>query len=129
MRFVPLIAACLLLSTGTLAATKPVPPAKAATPAQEPEELTRFEASLPKLDLWPEQKPRIQKLLQDVRAELKAVQAAPGTPESKEPKLKALHLKARDRLNHIITVAQAEKLKMLMAPPKKPSAGGPGVRK
>jgi hypothetical protein len=127
MRFVPLFAACLLLSTGSFAATKPATPPKAGASAQEPEELTRFEAALPKLDLWPEQKPRLQKLLQDVRAELKAVQAAPGTPESKEPKLKAIHLKARDRLNHIITVAQAEKLKTLMAPPKKP--GAPPARK
>jgi hypothetical protein len=127
MRLLPLIAVCLTLSSASLAATKPGSPAKAAAPAQEPEELTRFEAALPKLDLWPEQKPRIQKLLQDVRADLKAVQAAAGTPESKEPKLKAIHLKARDRLNHIITVAQAEKLKTLMAPPKKP--GAPPARK
>ena len=127
MRLLPVLAACFLISAAPLAAGQAAPPPKAAAQAQEPEELTRFEAALPKLDLWPEQKPRLQKLLQDVRAELKTVQAAPGTPESKEPKLKAIHLKARDRLNHIITVAQAEKLKTLMAPPKK--TGAPPARK
>lgn len=84
-------------------------------------EIARFEAALPKLDLWPEQKPRIQKLLRQVKADLKKIRSAPGTPEQKKPRLRALRERAMQSLNRIITVAQAERLKQLMAAPKKPA--------
>ncbi|MGV3721698.1 MAG: hypothetical protein ACO1SX_12370 [Actinomycetota bacterium] len=108
--------ACSLVAviapSGALART-PAPAAKAAK--GEPEILTRFEAAVPKLGLWPEQKPRIQKLIAEVRASLKKVEAAGGTPEQKQVRLQAIHAKAQDGLNHVLTVAQAEKLKKLMS--------------
>lgn len=88
------------------------------------DELARFEAALPKLDLWPEQKPRIQKLLTEVRAQLKKIEQAPGAPEQKGPQFMALRERARKQLDRIITVAQAEKLKQLLNQGGKPRAGG-----
>jgi len=122
-RLTVLFPVLLAFSTIVFTAHRPVlaesTPLRAAA-KQEPEELTRFEAAVPKLGLWPEQKPRIKKLVAEVRASLKKVEAAGGTPEQKQVRLKVVHAKAQEDLNHILTVAQAEKLKRLMAEPKKP---------
>ena len=81
---------------------------------EEPDILKRFEAAVPKLGPWPEQKPRIQKLVANVRAELKKIAAGSGTPQQKDVLRQSLHKKAQDGLDHILTVAQTAKLKQLM---------------
>ena len=86
---------------------------------KEPEELRRFEAALPKLNLTPEQKPRIAALLKDVRASLAKMEKQPGTDSEKQARLKKVHKSAKERLKHILTVAQSEKLKTLMDGPRK----------
>jgi Spy/CpxP family protein refolding chaperone len=96
------------------------PPPAGAAAKHEPDVLRRFEAAVPKLGLWPEQKPRIQKLVAEVRASLKKIEASAGTPEEKQARLKAVHAKAQDSLNHVLTVVQAEKLKKLMGDAPKP---------
>jgi hypothetical protein len=114
---------CTILLAGLLLGLAPALPAEARSPVpaaavQEPEELRRFEAALPKLGLYPEQKPRIAALLKDVRASLRQIQASGATPDQKQQKQKALHKSAQTRLNQILTVAQAEKLKTLMHGPR-----------
>ena len=115
---------CTILLAGLLLALSPALPvearssAPAAAAAQEPEELKRFEAALPKLGLYPEQRPRIAALLKEVRASLRKIHTSGATPDQKRLKQKALHKSAQTRLNRILTVAQAEKLKNLMNGPR-----------
>lgn len=121
--FLHLSLGALLL--GALITSAPVPaaaksPAPASANPQEPKELKRFEAALPKLGLSAQQKPKITNLLKDVRASIRKIQAAPGAPEEKEEHLKALRTSSQIRLNQILTVSQNEKLKRLMNPPRAP---------
>jgi hypothetical protein len=121
-----LLAATLLAGMAPGRALARTPPPPGATSAAkgahsgEPEILQRFQAAVPKLGLWPEQKPRITKLVAEVKASLKKIEAGPGTPQQKEIQRQALHQKAQDGLDHILTVAQAAKLKQLMGGAAKP---------
>jgi Spy/CpxP family protein refolding chaperone len=109
-----LLAFSLLAGTAASPVLARSPASIAAKNQGDPDILKRFEAAVPHLDLWPEQKPRIQKLVAGVKASLKKIEASTDAPEKKQQLLKAVHAKAQDGLNHILTVAQAEKLKKLM---------------
>ena len=125
-----LLAASLLagINAGPALARTPPPPGAAAEKAkahpEEPEILARFEAAVPKLGLWPEQKPRITKLVAEVKAGLKKIEAGSETPQQKDIMRQSLHQKAQDGLDHILTVAQAAKLKQLMG-----GGGAPKAKK
>lgn len=100
-------------------AKTPAPPAAG---KQEPDELKRFEAAVGKLDLSAEQKSKVGKLIQEVRASVKQLESSPATPEQKRQKTQALRTSAKEKLDHILTVAQDRQLKKLLAGPKAGSA-------
>lgn len=104
-------------------------PAYAKTPAppiagnQGQDELTRFEAAAAKLDLSAEQKGKVAKLVQEVRASVKQIEGSSGTPVQKQQRIQTLRTGAKEKLDHILTVAQDRQLKKLLAGPKAGSAG------
>jgi hypothetical protein len=97
-------------------------PAPPVTGKQEPDELRRFEAAVGKLDLSAEQKGKVARLVQEVRASVKQIESSPTTPEQKRQKTQALRTNAKDKLDHILTVAQDRELKKLLGGPKAGSA-------
>jgi Spy/CpxP family protein refolding chaperone len=100
--------------TGSYAKT-PAPPA-AGKP--EPDELKRFEAAAGMLDLSAEQKSKVARLVQEVRASVKQIESSSSTPEQKRQKTQTLRTSAKEKLDHILTVAQDRELKKLLGGPK-----------
>jgi hypothetical protein len=129
-----------LLSTvlmgGVLALTTfaPLAPAVARTPApaaagsaaptapKPEEEVKKFEAAVNKLGLSAEQKPKFASLMQEVRASLKKIESTSDAPAVKQQQMTKLRTSAKDKLDHILTVAQDRELKKMMAPAKSGAA-------
>ena len=109
---------CLTLPMLSYAKT----PAPHAAGHQQPDELKRFEAAAAKLDLSAEQKSKVARLVQEVRASANKIDAAPGNPAQKQERLRALRTGAKEKLDHILTVAQDRKLKTLLGAGK-PATG------
>lgn len=108
----------------SLTIVTPPTPSQAKTPApptagkQEPDELKRFETAVTKLDLSAEQKGKVAKLVQEVRASISQIESTSGTPEQRQQRVRALRTNAKEKLDHILTVAQDRQLKKLLAVPK-----------
>ena len=79
----------------------------------------RMEMALAKLNLTPDQKTKIDKLIADSKAEGKKLRTAEGTPEEKKAKRREAGKAFRQKLNAILTPAQQAQLKE--ARPKRPA--------
>lgn len=121
-RWMTSISAALLglsLATGSLAAPATAP-AKPGVQGQRRGggPVKRFEAALAKLNLTPDQKTKVDKLMADTKAQALKVRQGAGTPEEKRTKSRELMKGFRAKLNAILTPEQEAKLKEAM--PKRP---------
>lgn len=80
--------------------------------------------------LTADQKSKIQKVMESMRAEFQKLREAPGDRESKRPKMEALRKKQMEAFNKILTKPQQESLKKLQEEMRKrfQQGGGPGGR-
>ncbi|MGV3721554.1 MAG: hypothetical protein ACO1SX_11650 [Actinomycetota bacterium] len=127
MRLLSTILLGTLLTASLTTVTSPAAchaktPAPPAAGTQAPDELKRFEVAAAKLNLSPEQKAKVARLVAEVRASVKKLDAGSETPAQKQLKINALRTDAREKLDHILTVAQDRELKKLLGRPK---AGAP----
>jgi len=124
MRLLPtvLLGGLLALAAFTAAspayAKTPAPPAVAA--AKPEDEVTKFETAVNKLGLSAEQKPKVASLIKEVRASLKKIEATTDPPAVKQQQFAKLRNGAKEKLDHILTVAQDRDLKKLLGGPKAP---------
>lgn len=94
--------------------------------------LKRFEAAIAKLNLTPEQKPKVDAAVKAAVAEGKKIREGAGTPEEKRPKLRQAQQALTTKLMAILTPVQQMQLRDAMeggkaAPGGKPKK--PGVPK
>lgn len=90
----------------------------------------RYKQILEKLNLTPEQKPKVDKLVKDLQADLKKLREAPGTPQEKRPQIQARQKEFRAALDKILTPEQQATLKEELAKARKANGAGkkPGAK-
>lgn len=127
MRLLPtaLLGGVLALTAFTVSApahAKSPAPAAATTSVPKPEdEVKKFEAAVNKLGLSAEQKPKFASLIKEVRASLKKIEGSSDAPIVKQQQIGKLRNGAKEKLDHILTVAQDRELQKQMASAKKPT--------
>lgn len=97
-------------------------PAPSATVNAEPDALKRFEVAIAKVDLSPEQRSKVSRLLREIRASVSKIENTPDDGAQKQARINALRANMQAKLDRILTVAQDRQLKKLMADPKADSA-------
>lgn len=126
MRLLPTVLLKSLLAVSLATFTAPTPayakspaPAAAAAAAPKPEdEVKKFETAVNKLGLSAEQKPKFASLIKEVKASLKKIDGTSDAPIVKQQKIMKLRNEAKEKLDHILTVAQDRELQKQMASAK-----------
>ena len=91
--------------------------------------MKRLETALEKLNLTPEQKPKVEAVVKEAKAEAKKISDGTGTPQEKRPQMREVQKKLRDKLTAILTPEQQKQFKEATARKKDGAAGAAKPKK